>query len=667
MIRLIPTLLLLLTFYPAHCSVAETPGEATFQKLIHRDAVVIPLWPGNGTPPNAVQPGEARKASDETVQNSKNGRPGIRNVSTPSMIFVSPPVGQPTTGTTILFAPGGGYGSLSLPNAVDICDWAGAIGANCAVLKYRVPKAPNDPGRQIPLSDAQRAVRLLRAESTKLGVDPNKIIVIGSSAGGHLAFNLSNNHRESTYEPIDAADQSSARPDATVLMYPAYLTQPIASLDADTHLHLDQLSPDRTSPVFITVTRPDKFTWGAVNTMLQLAKAKVPAELHVYPEGGHGGCFDKYPLMEFVRPAARFLKDQGLFSESMERQSNAFVDQLESTFLNRGDDRAKVASNDSGRGEASTTLTAGELTAGESDWTSGDRKLAVLRQPKPEIISLWPGDGRRDDDPGAEFEEELPQRPDGLVRITNVSRPTLHLWRPNQADGRAVIVFPGGAYNALAAQHEGTDIAAWLNEQGITAFVAKYRVPRREGLEKHAVALQDAQRAIALVRSRAAEFGIDPQQIGVLGFSAGGNLAALTVHQSAKRSYQADDVIDQTATRPNFAILVYPAYMVAEGRVAGTDGSALDPLIEPLRSRNDYPPIYLAVAADDRFAPDSLHYLLHLHQVKVPGELHVYASGGHGKGLRESGGPFAQWTRSCRRWLDDLKYGTVHHVIEESR
>ena len=250
---------------------------------------------------------------------------------------------------------------------------------------------------------------------------------------------------------------------------------------------------------------------------------------------------------------------------------------------------------------------------------------------------------------------ELMPRGDNTATMTIVIR-----WQPRVPDGRAVIVFPGGAYNGLAAQHEGTDIAEWLNRQGITAFIAKYRVPRREGLEKHTVALQDAQRAIRLVRSRAAEFGIKADQIGVLGFSAGGNLAALTVHQAETRSDDAIDQIDKLSARPDFAVLIYPAYLRAEN-----DSEQLSPLIAPLRSRNDYPPIFGAVAADDRFAPDSIYYALHLHQQQIAGELHVYASGGHGKGLRKTGGPFSRWTRSCERWLSDLKRGTTSIDVDK--
>lgn len=628
----------------ANFGFAQSPGEKAFLKLVEResDGSVVPLWPGDGSNPMAAQ-----KTLGEEVQTPRSGAIQIKNVGQPSLIIVPPPNDKKPTGVTILFAPGGGYGNLSLSTAVDICHWAGTMGAHCALLKYSVPHQSGDTGHRVPLADAQRAIRLLRESAEKLHIDADKIIVVGASAGGHLTLNLANNHDEKTYDRLDAVDDLSAKPNAVVLMYPAYLTQPIRSLTANTHLNLNKLGPRQTPPVFMTVTRPDKFNWGALNTMLQLREARVPSELHVYPQGGHsypqgghGGCFDKYPLMDFIRPAASFLNDQKLITDQMQQASDNWLAKLEAEFLDRT------------TGDSDSHPQIKQLTAlPESDWSPADRKLAALRDSPPLVIRLWPGNGSRPEDPAADLIETLPARPDGLVRVTNVSTPTMHYWRPPAPDGRAVVIFPGGAYNGLATQHEGTDIAAWLNRQGIVAFVVKYRVPRRAGLEKHAVALQDAQRAIRIVRSRAAEFGIKPDQIGVLGFSAGGHLAALTVHQAKIRSYDVIDEIDKVSSRPDFAVLIYPAYLTAEG-----GGPELDPLIAPFPSRKDYPPIFSAVAADDRFAPDSIYYALHLHQQKVAGELHVYTSGGHGKGLREAGGPFARWTRSCERWLTDLKH-----------
>ncbi len=610
-------------------------GETEFIRLIGRKAgdgvKVIPIWPGDGTPPNVLR----KLKGAESVVEPKPGNPSIRNVSKPSLVIVAPSgKGGKRTGVTMVFAPGGGYGALGVNIGRDLQTWADAIGADFALLKYRVPRAANDPGRRMQLTDAQRAVRVLRGRSD------NRIVFFGASAGGHLAFNLANNHAEEIVAPLDDTDRFSARPDAVVLLYPAYLTQPIVGMNPDPQLHLDQVSPKRTPPLLMTVTRPDKFTHGAVNTMLALRRAKASAELHIYPEGGHAGGFDKYPLMEFVRPTARFLRDQGIFTVEMAKVSNEFLDRLESAFLNR----PEIAETVVGDKPINRALP-------PSEWSAGDRALAGLRERSVAILSLWPGDGTREDDPARELKEAVPDSSDGRVRIGDVSRPTLHVWRPEQPDGRAVLIFPGGAYNKLAAQHEGTEIAQWLNDQGITAFICKYRVPRREGMAKHAVALQDAQQAIRLIRKRAGEFGVESDKLGVIGFSAGGNLAALTVHQAPNRRL-----------KPDFALLIYPAYLNLE-----REGAELDPVLRTLRGRADYAPAFIAVAKDDPHAAGSLHYFRHLQLQRIAAELHVYNAGGHGKGLDVRGYPFSAWTRAAERWLADLKHGTTHILLDRRK
>ena len=623
---------------------ALTPGEEAMIELAGREnASVIPLWPGAGAGPN-----ETRTGLTESVETPPGKTIRIRDVAKPSLVVLPPPLDVKPTGVTFLFAPGGGYGILALQNPAEFSQWAGAMGAHTVVLKYRVPRRKGDDGRRLPLSDAQRGIRLLRARAGELGIDPDRIIMVGSSAGGHLAFNLANNHGEQTYAPIDAADELSARPDAAVLKYAAYLTRPITSLEADPHAHLDQANPERTPPVFMTVTRPDKFTWGNVNAVLLLRKAKVPVEFHGYPEGGHGGCFNKYPYMEFAREAARFLRDQGLLSEAMQKAGDAWLDQEEAEFLL---DRET---------KPTTPAPAIKDALADSKFSAADRRLRSFSEKPVPVLRLWPGDGTHSDDPTQTLTEALPDKGDNILRIQNVSSPTLHVWRPARPDGRAVIIFPGGGYHILAAQHEGTEVAQWLNTQGITAIVAKYRVPRRKNLPVYAVALQDGQRAIRLVRSRAAELGIDPDRIGVLGFSAGGHLAALTAHRAAHPAYEPIDEHDKVSARPDFAILIYPAYLTVE-----RDGGELDPLLAPLPRRDDYPPTFSAVAADDPYAPGALHYFLGLHQARVPAELHVYRKGGHGKGLRDAGYPFSTWTHAAERWLADLRRETTSVTLDQ--
>ena len=183
----------------------------------------------------------------------------------------------------------------------------------------------------------------------------------------------------------------------------------------------------------------------------------------------------------------------------------------------------------------------------------------------------------------------------------------------------------------------------WLNDQGITAFLLKYRVPKRDGVP---VALQDAQRALSLVRSRAGEFGVDPNWIGILGFSAGGHLAAACCHSYQDRSYKPVDAHDKASCRPNFALLIYPAYL------AGQEGKLAETFAHP--RRNLTPPIFVAFAANDRLIEGAFPYVLALREARVPVAFHVYEAGGHGKGLRHEGYPFSRWTFSAKRWLGDL-------------
>lgn len=263
-------------------------------------------------------------------------------------------------------------------------------------------------------------------------------------------------------------------------------------------------------------------------------------------------------------------------------------------------------------------------------------------------FDLWP-EGKVPGEPsgiGAEAEQPLKPGEKPVRRITNVTRPTLAVFpAPKENNtGAAVVIAPGGGYNILAYDLEGEEVAAWLNSIGVTGIVLKYRVPRREGTPREQVpaeALQDVQRAIRLVRSQAAERGIDPARIGVLGFSAGGNLAARAATQYETKAYEPLDDVDQASCRPDFAVLVYPAYLVENGQVRPE---------YPITSQT--PPMFFAHAADDRVPADnSALMFVALRKAGVPAELHVYATGGHGFGLRPSDQPCSTWPARCAEWL----------------
>lgn len=265
-------------------------------------------------------------------------------------------------------------------------------------------------------------------------------------------------------------------------------------------------------------------------------------------------------------------------------------------------------------------------------------------------IDLWPGK------PPGEAQELPPEgdttkEGDQLIagrrvaRIGNVSTPTLAVYAPPE-DARtdlAVVICPGGGHHILAYDLEGTEVAKWLNSIGVTGIVLKYRVPARDPDRRWLAAVQDAQRALSLVRARAAEWQIDAAKIGVLGFSAGGQTAALAACLDNERQYEPIDEIDRVSSRPDFAVLVYP------GGLTNRENTAL---AEYVTVTEKAPPMFFAHAQDDGVHPaNSLLLALALKRVHVPAEVHLYATGGHGFGLRQTEDPCTTWPHRCEEWL----------------
>jgi acetyl esterase/lipase len=236
-----------------------------------------------------------------------------------------------------------------------------------------------------------------------------------------------------------------------------------------------------------------------------------------------------------------------------------------------------------------------------------------------------------------------------VIRLGNVSVPTLTIYRPSKEKdtGAAVLVFPGGGYSILALDLEGTEICEWLNSIGVTGILIKYRVPARAGQPKWAAPLQDAQRALGMVRKRAGELRLDPKRIGVLGFSAGGHLAAVASTNFDRRTYDAVDEADAVTCRPDFCLLIYPAYLTVK-----EDGDKVAP---ELKVTAETPPTFLVQAEDDGVRVEtSLFYYAGLRNAKVPAEMHLYAAGGHGYGLRPSASLVTTWPKRAEEWLRSL-------------
>lgn len=262
-----------------------------------------------------------------------------------------------------------------------------------------------------------------------------------------------------------------------------------------------------------------------------------------------------------------------------------------------------------------------------------------------EPIKIWPkaAPGEKGD---IGPEKEMPAKGDKITRLTNVTVPTLTVYKPaeGKSNGTAVVICPGGGYSILAWNHEGTEVAEWLNKLGVTAVLLKYRVPRRSG-DYQTPPLQDVQRAIGLVRKNAKKWGVNPDRIGVLGFSAGGHLAANVSTNYDKRVYERVDDADDVSCRPDFTILIYPAYL--------TDRKTKDKLFDNIKVNEKTPPAILIHAQNDGVpAEGSILYFLALKKAKVPAELHVYPSGGHGYGIRPSKHAVATWPDRVARWLE---------------
>ena len=260
-----------------------------------------------------------------------------------------------------------------------------------------------------------------------------------------------------------------------------------------------------------------------------------------------------------------------------------------------------------------------------------------LSAAEPAVIHLWPSGAP--EKPGTKIgpEQEL-EKGDGIKRLTNVTDPTITIHRPANPNGTAVIVCPGGGYSILAIEHEGTKVCEYLNTLGITAVLLKYRVPARDPADPGREALQDAQRAIGILRHRAGELGIRPDRIGILGFSAGGHLTVMASLHPNDRTYPQDPALDVPDATPDFAIPVYPAYLTDK-----TDTFQLRPEIKVTPKS---PPVCLIHAHDDKGATSSsASALLYLEYKKLnlPAELHIYANGGHGFGMKTSGLPTASW------------------------
>ena len=290
---------------------------------------------------------------------------------------------------------------------------------------------------------------------------------------------------------------------------------------------------------------------------------------------------------------------------------------------------------------------------------------AALQASAQQPLPLWPAGFLKSNGPdavhttGPERDINLPTDPkiagQPLIKLTDVTEPQLTLYAakavPNT--GAAVLVFPGGGYRILAYDLEGTEVCTWLNSIGVNCVLVKYRVPYDGHYPEQLGDLEDAQRAMRLTRQHAAEWKIDPHRIGVLGFSAGAHLAAVLSIHSAQVTYPAIDAADRLDARPDFAVIVYPGYLSTAPALATVAAG-----VEPTPST---PPTFLLQAEDDPVHEENaLRYYQALKEAKVPAELHIFAEGGHGYGLRPTELPVTRWPALVETWFHTI------HVLPQT-
>lgn len=280
-------------------------------------------------------------------------------------------------------------------------------------------------------------------------------------------------------------------------------------------------------------------------------------------------------------------------------------------------------------------------------------------------IQLWPGAA-----PGSEniqMDEKIVERSNDTNfqnrAISQITHPSIEVFIPEFQNGMSLLICPGGAYSYLTYDIEGVDIAKWLNSIGITAFILKYRLPGEGHTNSKDVPLQDAQRALRIIRYNADDWNLNKNNIGVIGFSAGGHLASSLGTSLDRKTYAPIDVLDSVYTRPDFMVLLYPVISMKDetthlgSRKNLIGQSPSDSLIANYSTNNlvsnNTPATFIVLASDDRaVVPDnSLLMYQALLDAEVPTELHIFENGGHGFGIRKAIGPLSEWPDLCELWL----------------
>ena len=560
-----------------------------------------------------------RRAEAEAPPAAVVLRPGTETLADADRPELHPwPVRDGAPRPAVIIFPGGGYQALMMSyEGHDLARWLNSIGVAGFVLRYRV-KPHRHPA---PLDDAHRAIRLVRARAAEWNVDPGKIGVMGFSAGGHLAAAAATIFDDGDPKAEDLVERQGCRPDFAIPVYPvvsfvapcshAGSRANLLGPDFDPKL-AEELSPERrvtarTPPIFL-VHGNDDVVVDVENTLLlaeACLRAKVPVEAHVFEKGTHGFGLG----MEQGMPPGAPVREWPKLCEGWMRMRGILDGSAENG-------KRKMEKDPSG-GDANT----------------------LPSIPSVELLPA-PGDSGK----------------------AEGNRPRLWIHRPESlpAKAPAVVVCPGGGYARLVMDRAGHEVARRLNAAGAAAFVLEYRVkPNR-----HPAPLDDAQRAVRMIRARAAEWGIDPERIGIAGFSAGGHLAATAGTLWDRGKADAADPVERASCRPDFQALIFPVITFVEPsahagsmkNLIGPDAdAALREALSPERHVTaEAPPAFLLHAADDDVVSPENSFLMvrALRKAGVPVEFHLYERGGHGFGFAEDDPYLSTW---AERWVDWMK------------
>ena len=616
-----------------------TRGESAFVDSLGRDCQVLRLWP-------IAQGAQKQTTESQERVARRKGKSGQLTVSAVdrSSIVIARPAKNAAQSTAVLLCSGDGKNRLDLTAAVEAARQLNQLGITAVWLKHR-GKAKGK-GKSDRLHDAQRAMGILRARCGEWGIEANRIGVAGIAAGGRLAAELAGKRQTRDYELIDEFDKASCRADFCLYFRPQ-------------EVGVDMVAADN-PPTLLGTTGQDASTSQAARYYLALMQHKTPAELHNYS-------YEPNRLRQWTEDCRQFLIDHAL-CDSLQEQPKALAYKAKSLDDSQppsgktlGDHRlAQILGRDcpqfplwpNGRGPDETQSNSAEIVTAKS---RGGNALNIRNVVTPTITIVRPEDDAQENDKAksaAEADSGDTNSKDGSDKGGAKRKKNRDKEEPvvaKAAAGLTMIVCPGGAYNGLAAEHEGVTICEWLNRIGVTAVLLKYRVPRRGGeFPKHHHALQDLQRAVRLVRANGKSWNVPTKQIGVCGFSAGGHLSVMLCGNWDKDSYEPLDDVDKQSSRPDLALLVYPAYLT-EPR----NSNQLAPEIATF-AKDKALPTFMTVARDDPFARGMLNFFLKTEEMKMGAEAHVYASGGHGGGIDPVSYPSSRWAKAFERWLARL-------------